>query len=103
WPAPPQPDPRSFSARPFHAPFPFMTEIQVLLPDGRQLSVPAGTTVLGVAERIGPGLARAALAGRLDGQLVDLRRPLDRGGKIEIVTAKDPQRGEVIPHSAEPV
>jgi threonyl-tRNA synthetase len=80
-----------------------MTEIQVLLPDGRQLSVPAGTTVLGVAERIGPGLARAALAGRLDGQLVDLRRPLDRGGKIEIVTAKDPQGGEVIRHSAEHV
>jgi threonyl-tRNA synthetase len=80
-----------------------MTEIQVLLPDGRQLSVPQGTTVLGVAERIGPGLARAALAGRLDGQLVDLRRPLDRGGRIEIVTAKDPQGGEVIRHSAEHV
>jgi threonyl-tRNA synthetase len=80
-----------------------MTEIQVLLPDGKQLSVPQGTTALGVAERIGPGLARAALAGRLDGRLVDLRLPLDRGGRIEIVTAKDRQGGEVIRHSAEHV
>jgi threonyl-tRNA synthetase len=80
-----------------------MTEIQVRLPDGRQLAVPAGTTVLGVAERIGPGLARAALAGRLDGRLVDLRLPIERDAAIEIVTAKDPQGGEVIRHSAEHV
>jgi threonyl-tRNA synthetase len=80
-----------------------MTEIQVRLPDGRLQSVPAGTTVLGVAERIGPGLARAALAGRVDGRLVDLRTPLDRDAAIEIVTAKDPQGAEVIRHSAEHV
>jgi threonyl-tRNA synthetase len=80
-----------------------MTEISVRLPDGRQLAVPAGTTVLGVAERIGPGLARAALAGRIDGRLVDLRVPLDRDVALEIVTARDPQGGEVIRHSAEHV
>jgi threonyl-tRNA synthetase len=80
-----------------------MIEIQVRLPDGKQQSVPAGTTVLGVAERIGPGLARAALAGRVDGQLVDLRAPLAHDAAIEIVTAKDPQAGEVIRHSAEHV
>ncbi len=80
-----------------------MSEISVRLPDGKQLAVPAGTTVLAVAERIGPGLARAALAGRFDGQLVDLRAPLDRDGAIEIVTARDPQAGEVIRHSAEHV
>ena len=80
-----------------------MTEIQLRLPDGRQLGVPAGTTVLGVAERIGPGLARAALAGRVDGQLVDLRLPLRADAAIEIVTAKDPQGGAVIRHSAEHV
>lgn len=80
-----------------------MSEIHVRLPDGRQLAVPAGTTVLGVAERIGPGLARAALAGRVDGRLVDLRLPLDRDAAIEIVTSKDPQGGEVIRHSAEHV
>ncbi len=80
-----------------------MSEISVRLPDGKQLAVPAGTTVLAVAERIGPGLARAALAGRFDGQLVDLRAPLDRDGAIEIVTARDPHAGEVIRHSAEHV
>ncbi|RIL07097.1 MAG: threonine--tRNA ligase [Proteobacteria bacterium] len=80
-----------------------MTEIQLRLPDGRQLAVPAGTTVLGVAERIGPGLARAALAGRVDGRLVDLRAPIARDAAIEIVTARDPQGGEVIRHSAEHV
>jgi threonyl-tRNA synthetase len=80
-----------------------MSEIHVRLPDGRQLAVPAGTTVLGVAERIGPGLARAALAGRVDARLVDLRLPLDRDAAIEIVTSKDPQGGEVIRHSAEHV
>lgn len=80
-----------------------MSEISVRLPDGKQLAVPAGTTVLAVAERIGPGLARAALAGRFDGQLVDLRAPLVRDGAIEIVTARDPQAGEVIRHSAEHV
>ena len=80
-----------------------MSEISVRLPDGKLLAVPAGTTVLAVAERIGPGLARAALAGRFDGRLVDLRAPLGRDGAIEIVTARDPQAGEVIRHSAEHV
>jgi threonyl-tRNA synthetase len=80
-----------------------MSAIQVRLPDGKTLEVPAGSTVLGVAERIGPGLARAALAGRVEGVLVDLRTPLTRDVRVEIVTARDPQAGEVIRHSAEHV
>jgi threonyl-tRNA synthetase len=80
-----------------------MSEIQVRLPDGKLLSVPAGTTVLSVAEKIGKGLARAALAGRIDGQLVDLRLPLHRDVSLQIVTAKDPDGGAVIRHSAEHV
>jgi threonyl-tRNA synthetase len=80
-----------------------MSEISVRLPDGKLLAVPAGTTVLAVAERIGPGLARAAVAGRIDGRLVDLRAPLDRDVALEIVTARDPQAGTVIRHSAEHV
>ena len=79
----------------------FMSEINVRLPDGKVLSVPARTTVLAVAEQIGPGLAKAALAGRLDGVLVDLRTPLERDASIEIVTARDPDGSEVIRHSAE--
>jgi len=80
-----------------------MSEIQVGLPDGRTLTLPAGSTVLEVAEKIGPGLARAALAGRVDGELLDLRAPLRRDVKLQIVTDRDPQAGEVIRHSAEHV
>jgi len=80
-----------------------MSEIQVRLPDGKQLVLPAGSTVLDVAERIGAGLARAALAGRVDGRLVDLRAPLEGDAAVEIVTARDPEAGEVIRHSAEHV
>ena len=87
---------------PAHEP-PSMSEIQVRLPDGKALTVPAGSSVLSVAERIGKGLARAALAGRVDGRLVDLRFPLHGDVSIEIVTARDPAGGEVIRHSAEHV
>jgi threonyl-tRNA synthetase len=80
-----------------------MSEIQVGLPDGRTLTVPRGTTVLEVAEKIGPRLARAALAGRVDGQLRDVRAPLLADGSLEIVTDRDPQAAEVIRHSAEHV
>src|SRR5262245_20032228 len=80
-----------------------MSEIQVGLPDGRTLTLPAGSTVLEVAEKIGPGLARAALAGRVDGRLVDLRAPLRSGVALQIVTDRDPQAAEVIRHSAEHV
>ena len=80
-----------------------MTNTQIGLPDGKTLEVPAGSTVLAVAERIGKGLAKAALAGRIDGELVDLRLPLHNDVSIEIVTARDPQAGEVIRHSAEHV
>jgi len=80
-----------------------MSEIRVRLPDGKQLELPSGTTVQDVALRIGPGLAKAALAGRIDGALVDLRKPLLADAALEIVTAKDPSGGEVIRHSAEHV
>ncbi len=80
-----------------------MSSISVRLPDGKQLEFSSGVTVLEVAQRIGPGLAKAALAGRIDGALVDLRKPLDRDTALEIVTAKDPAGGDVIRHSAEHV
>ncbi len=81
-----------------------MNEIQVCLPDGKTLRMLAGSSVLSVAERIGKGLARAALAGRVDGRLVDLRAPLGADvGLLEIVTDRDPAGGEVIRHSAEHV
>jgi threonyl-tRNA synthetase len=80
-----------------------MSSIEVGLPDGRKLTVPSGASVLEVAAQIGPGLARAALAGRIDGKLVDLRTRLTRDVALQIVTDRDPQAGEVIRHSAEHV
>jgi threonyl-tRNA synthetase len=80
-----------------------MSALAVRLPDGTRLSAPAGSTVLTVAEQIGPGLARAAVAGRIDGRLVDLRTPIADGASLEIVTLRDPAAGEVIRHSAEHV
>jgi threonyl-tRNA synthetase len=81
-----------------------MSSIEVGLPDGRTLSVPAGSTVLDVAQSIGEGLARAALAGRIGGALVDLRAPLKEDvPRLEIVTSRDGQSGEVVRHSAEHV
>jgi threonyl-tRNA synthetase len=80
-----------------------MSSLEVGLPDGRKLAVPLGATVLEVAARIGPRLAKAALAGRVDGKLVDLRTPLTQSAELQIVTDRDPQAGEVIRHSAEHV
>jgi threonyl-tRNA synthetase len=80
-----------------------MSTIEVGLPDGRKLTVPAGATPLEVAAQIGRGLAKAALAARVDGRLVDLRTPLTQSAAIQIVTDRDPQAGEVIRHSAEHV
>ena len=81
-----------------------MTEqIELELPDGTRLQVPAGMTSLEVARRIGPGLAKAALAGRLDERLCDLRQGLESGGAFAVITARDPEGGHVIRHSAEHV
>ena len=80
-----------------------MSEIQIRLPDGKTLTLPAGSSALAAAERIGQGLLRAALAGRVAGRIVDLRAPLEDGVALEIVTARDPAGSEVIRHSAEHV
>jgi len=77
--------------------------IIVTLPDGNTLEFDSGATVLDVAGKIGPGLAKAALAGRIDGKLVDLRRPLAEDTVLEIVTTRDADGGDVIRHSAEHV
>jgi threonyl-tRNA synthetase len=79
------------------------SSITVTLPDGKELTLAAGSRVLDVAAEIGPGLAKAALAGRIGGTLVDLRFPLNEDVAIEIVTVRDEAGGEVIRHSAEHV
>ena len=71
----------------------------VTLPDGSRREFDRAVTVMQVAESIGAGLAKAALAGRVDGDLVDLSRVIDSDANVAIVTGRDPEGVEVIRHS----
>jgi threonyl-tRNA synthetase len=73
--------------------------ISVQLPDGSQRAFDHPVTVAEVAASIGPGLAKAALAGRVDGKLVDTAYLIERDAKLAIVTDKDPDGLEVLRHS----
>ncbi|HVN76996.1 MAG TPA: threonine--tRNA ligase [Thermoanaerobaculaceae bacterium] len=78
-------------------------KITLTLPDGSSREYPAGATPLEVARTVGERLAKAAVAGELDGAIVDLRAPIRRSGKFRVLTPKDPEAGAVIRHSAEHV
>ncbi len=71
----------------------------ITLPDGSQRSFEQPVTVAGVAANIGAGLAKAALAGRVDGKLVDTSHVIDHDAAVSIVTGKDPDGLEIIRHS----
>jgi threonyl-tRNA synthetase len=71
----------------------------VTLPDGSQREYPAPLTIASVASSIGAGLAKAALAGKVDDTLVDLSYLIERDIHLAIVTDKDPEALEVIRHS----
>jgi threonyl-tRNA synthetase len=73
--------------------------IQITLPDGSQRDYPAPLTVAEVAASIGAGLAKAALAGKVDGKVVDTSFQLNSNASLAIVTAKDAEGLEVIRHS----
>jgi threonyl-tRNA synthetase len=73
--------------------------VTIRLPNGASLEVPEGTTVREVAERIGPRLARDAVAGKLDGRIVDLVTRLESDGAIEIITWKSPDVVPIYRHS----
>jgi len=76
-----------------------MSQITVTLPDGSSRSVPAGTSVKDIAEAISPRLAQAALAGVVDGKLVDLVYPLKGDASVRIVTEKSPEALALYRHS----
>ncbi|HEX7004642.1 MAG TPA: threonine--tRNA ligase [Trueperaceae bacterium] len=63
--------------------------MQVILPDGKRLEVPEGANGLQVAEAIGPGLARAALGVKVEGQLADLLTPIADGAHVSVLTNRD--------------
>jgi threonyl-tRNA synthetase len=71
----------------------------IRLPDGAVKHFEAPVTVGEVAAAIGPGLAKAALAGKVDGKLVDTSFAIDRDASLAIVTDKDPEGLEVLRHS----
>jgi threonyl-tRNA synthetase len=76
-----------------------MNQITVTLPDGSARQVPAGALVRDVAESISPNLAKAALAGIVDGKLVDLAFPLNHDASVKIVTEKNPEALTLYRHS----
>jgi threonyl-tRNA synthetase len=76
-------------------------KLTVTLPDGKPLELPAGATGADAAAAIGPGLAKAALAIKVDGELRDLAAPLPEGGaEVAILTDRDPEALELIRHDA---
>jgi threonyl-tRNA synthetase len=72
---------------------------KVTLPDGSQRDFPHPVTVADVAADIGAGLAKAALAGKVDGRLVDTSHVIDHDARVAIVTDRDEEGVEVIRHS----
>ena len=71
----------------------------VTLPDGNRREFDHPVTILDVAKDIGPGLAKAALAGKVNGQLVDVRHEVADDAEVAIVTDRDPEGVELIRHS----
>ena len=73
--------------------------VQITLPDGSQREFPGPVTVAEVAMSIGAGLAKAALAGKVDGNVVDTSFKIERNAQLAIITGKDADGLEVIRHS----
>ncbi len=78
---------------------PEMSQVTVTLPDGSSRTVPAGTPVRDLAAEISPGLANAALAGVIDGKLVDLAAPIRTDAAVRIVTDRSPEALPLYRHS----
>ncbi|AZO95726.1 threonine--tRNA ligase [Halocella sp. SP3-1] len=76
-----------------------MSEISITLPDGSQLGFEAGVTVSEVAFSIGTGLGRAAVAGEIDGELVDLRTSIEDDVDLSIVTADSEKGLDIMRHT----
>lgn len=73
--------------------------VAITLPDGSVRQFEGETTVMQIAQDIGPGLAKATIAGRVNGQLVDASDPITTDATVQIITAKDPEGVEIIRHS----
>ncbi|HEA6583288.1 TPA: threonine--tRNA ligase [Staphylococcus aureus] len=76
-----------------------MEQINIQFPDGNKKAFDKGTTTEDIAQSISPGLRKKAVAGKFNGQLVDLTKPLETDGSIEIVTPGTEEALEVLRHS----
>ncbi|HFV7546409.1 TPA: threonine--tRNA ligase [Staphylococcus aureus] len=76
-----------------------MEQINIQFPDGNKKAFDKGTTTEDIAQLISPGLRKKAVAGKFNGQLVDLTEPLETDGSIEIVTPGSEEALEVLRHS----
>ncbi|MBO0927213.1 threonine--tRNA ligase [Staphylococcus sp. 30400_3112M30941] len=76
-----------------------MEQINIQFPDGNLKAFDKGTTTEDIAQSISPGLRKKAVAGKFNGQLVDLTKPLESDGSIEIVTPGSEEALEVLRHS----
>jgi len=74
--------------------------VQVILPDGSKKSLSEGNSAADLAAAIGPGLAKSAVAARVDGKIVDLSTPMHEGANVALLTKKDPEALDVLRHSA---
>ncbi|HDC9747022.1 TPA: threonine--tRNA ligase [Staphylococcus aureus] len=76
-----------------------MEQINIQFPDGNKKAFDKGTTTEDIAQSISPGLRKKTVAGKFNGQLVDLTKPLETDGSIEIVTPGSEEALEVLRHS----
>jgi threonyl-tRNA synthetase len=76
-----------------------MSQIEITLPDGSKKSVEAGSSPLDIAKSISPGLADAAIVAKVDGELFDLARPIEKDAAVQILTNKHPEALVVYRHS----
>ena len=77
-----------------------MSEINITLPDGAVKQFPTGSTTKDIAESISKSLAKKALAGKFNGELVDYIRPLETDGSLEIITPDDEEALQILRHSS---
>ena len=76
-----------------------MSQVQIELPDGSKKEFSAGSTPLDVARSIGEGLARQAVAARVDGKLVDLNSPFNQDARVELITLNTPDGLDIYRHT----
>jgi len=74
--------------------------VKISFPDGAVKEFPKGTTTEDIAASISSGLKKKALAGKLDGVMYDLKRPIEQDGAIEIITQDQPEALEILRHSS---